>query len=93
MKLERHPNLEQFDLPEGGEAAVIKAKCVHVSILDYSKRLDARWPSGGTVGPRTKLRPSVGREHDQRLTHLPLKAIPAPHDASTISVTADDDRT
>lgn len=36
---ERHPNLDQFDLPEGGEAAVIKAKCVHVSVLDYGKRL------------------------------------------------------
>ena len=33
----RHPNLVDFDLPERTEAAMIKASCQFVSVLDYRK--------------------------------------------------------
>ncbi len=33
----RHPNLEHFELPERTEAAMIKAECKHVSVVDYRK--------------------------------------------------------
>lgn len=35
---QRHPNLTRYDLPDGGEAAVMKATCKYVSVLNYSKR-------------------------------------------------------
>jgi nitroimidazol reductase NimA-like FMN-containing flavoprotein (pyridoxamine 5'-phosphate oxidase superfamily) len=34
---ERHPNLAEFDMPERKEAAVMRAQCKHVSVLDYTK--------------------------------------------------------
>lgn len=33
----RHPNLVDFDLPERTEAAMMKAVCQHVTVLDYRK--------------------------------------------------------
>ena len=33
----RHPNLADFELPEPTDAAMIKAKCQFVSVLDYRK--------------------------------------------------------
>ena len=33
----RHPNLADFDLPEREDAAVMRAQCKHVSVLDYAK--------------------------------------------------------
>jgi hypothetical protein len=35
---ERHPNLGGLDLPDPEEAAVIRAKCRYVSVLDYRSR-------------------------------------------------------
>lgn len=35
----RHPNLTEFDPPERTEAAMIKAECQHVSVVDYRKGL------------------------------------------------------
>ena len=32
---ERHPNLAGLDLPAPSEAAVMRTKCKHVSVLDY----------------------------------------------------------
>lgn len=37
LLVSRHPNLVDFDLPERTEAALIKAVCQHVSVLDYRK--------------------------------------------------------
>lgn len=34
---ERHPNLADFGLPDDSEAALMRAVCKHVSVLDYSK--------------------------------------------------------
>lgn len=34
---DRHPNLADFDLPGSTEAALMRADCRHVSVLDYSK--------------------------------------------------------
>jgi nitroimidazol reductase NimA-like FMN-containing flavoprotein (pyridoxamine 5'-phosphate oxidase superfamily) len=34
---ERHPNLADFDLPGSAEAALMRADCKHISVLDYSK--------------------------------------------------------
>lgn len=33
----RHPNLQDFDLPGENEAAILKAKCKHVSVVDFTK--------------------------------------------------------
>lgn len=33
----RHPNLKDFELPDRTEAAMIKAECKHVSVVDYRK--------------------------------------------------------
>lgn len=33
----RHPNLADFDLPGSAEAALMRADCKHVSVLDYTK--------------------------------------------------------
>lgn len=33
----RHPNLVDFDLPRSAEAALMRADCKHVSVLDYTK--------------------------------------------------------
>ena len=35
----RHPNLTAFEPPERTEAAMIKAECKHVSVVDYRKGL------------------------------------------------------
>lgn len=34
---ERHPNLSDYQLPESGEAAIVRALCTHVSVLNYRK--------------------------------------------------------
>lgn len=36
---QRHPNLTDFELPERSEAALMRADCKFVSLLDYSKGL------------------------------------------------------
>lgn len=33
---ERHPNLAAFELPDRSEVALMRARCTHVSVLDYS---------------------------------------------------------
>jgi hypothetical protein len=33
----RHPNLADFDLPGSAEAALMRADCKHISVLDYTK--------------------------------------------------------
>ena len=35
----RHPNLRDFKLPERTKAALIKAECKHISVIDYRKGL------------------------------------------------------
>jgi len=35
--VERHPNLADFDLPASSEAALMRADCKYVSVLDYTK--------------------------------------------------------
>lgn len=37
LLVSRHPNLKDFDPPERTEAAMIKAECKHVSVVDYRK--------------------------------------------------------
>lgn len=37
--VQRHPNLTDFELPKRSEAAVMRADCKYVSVLDYSKGL------------------------------------------------------
>ena len=34
---ERHPNLADFDAPDDGETAIMRAVCQYVSVLDYSQ--------------------------------------------------------
>lgn len=36
---ERHPNLGAFELPGSSDAAVMRATCRHVSLVDYTKGL------------------------------------------------------
>ena len=35
----RHPNLGSYELPDGSDAAVMRATCRHVSVVDYTKGL------------------------------------------------------
>lgn len=37
---ERHPNLRDFELPEKAQAALMVAKCDHLSVLDFDSGLD-----------------------------------------------------
>jgi nitroimidazol reductase NimA-like FMN-containing flavoprotein (pyridoxamine 5'-phosphate oxidase superfamily) len=37
LLVQRHPNLADFDLPGSADAALMRADCQHVSVLDYSK--------------------------------------------------------
>ena len=39
LLMQRHPNLADFELPERSDAAVMRADCKYVSLLDYSKGL------------------------------------------------------
>lgn len=39
LLMERHPNLRQFELPNRPQAAMMRAPCLFVSILDFSKGL------------------------------------------------------
>lgn len=32
----RHPNLSEFELPDRSDVALMRAKCKHVSVLDYT---------------------------------------------------------
>ncbi len=45
---QRHPNLADYDLPHQSEAAIMRAMCRHVSILDFTKGLGHT--DGLTVG-------------------------------------------
>lgn len=36
---QRHPNLRDFAVPDSAEAAIMRADCKHVSIVDYTKGL------------------------------------------------------
>lgn len=37
LMMERHPNLADFGLPDDTDTALMRARCKHVSVLDYSK--------------------------------------------------------
>jgi nitroimidazol reductase NimA-like FMN-containing flavoprotein (pyridoxamine 5'-phosphate oxidase superfamily) len=37
LLMKRHPNLAEFELPSEADAAMMRAVCMHVSILDFSK--------------------------------------------------------
>jgi nitroimidazol reductase NimA-like FMN-containing flavoprotein (pyridoxamine 5'-phosphate oxidase superfamily) len=39
LLVRRHPNLAGFDLPERSQAAMMRAECKFVSVLDYTKGL------------------------------------------------------
>lgn len=50
LLVQRHPNLADFELPKKSDAAVMRADCKYVSVLDYSKGLGHAEPL--TVGVR-----------------------------------------
>jgi nitroimidazol reductase NimA-like FMN-containing flavoprotein (pyridoxamine 5'-phosphate oxidase superfamily) len=54
----RHPNLADFELPERTEAAMIKATCQFVSVLDYRKGLghveDVSIGDSGSTQPQAR---------------------------------------
>ena len=37
LLLERHPNLDDFGLPDMSDTALMRARCKYVSVLDYSQ--------------------------------------------------------
>jgi nitroimidazol reductase NimA-like FMN-containing flavoprotein (pyridoxamine 5'-phosphate oxidase superfamily) len=39
LLMERHPNLADFDLPDRSQAAMMRAPCIYVSILDFTEGL------------------------------------------------------
>lgn len=42
MLAERHPNLAGLELPDPSQAAVMRARCKYVSVLDYRTRFGHR---------------------------------------------------
>ena len=40
--MQRHSNLSGFQLPDGGDAVVMRAMCEHISVLDFSQGLGHR---------------------------------------------------
>ena len=46
---QRHPNLVDFELPSEAEAALMEAKCEHLSVLDFQAGLGAG--TGQSKGP------------------------------------------
>lgn len=36
LLMRRHPNLAAYELPDRSEAAMMRADCMHVSVLDYT---------------------------------------------------------
>ena len=67
---ERHPNLSDYQLPESGEAAIIRTLCKHVSVLNYRKHFgrqiefaveDARPPEASIA----KANPAVAQEQSK----------------------------
>ena len=39
LLVQRHPNLAAFEPPEGTDAVIMRARCKHVSLVDYTKGL------------------------------------------------------
>lgn len=39
LLMQRHPNLQEFELPDRAHAAMMRAPCLYVSILDFTKGL------------------------------------------------------
>ena len=39
LLMERHPNLADFELPDRSQAAMMRAPCMYVSVLDFTKGL------------------------------------------------------
>ena len=37
LLVQRHPNLGEFGMPDDSETALMRARCKHVSMVDYSK--------------------------------------------------------
>ena len=52
----RHPNLADFELPQRSEAAMMRAACKYVSVLDYSKGLGHHESLTIGVGDATPIR-------------------------------------
>lgn len=52
---ERHPNLAAFELPTESEAALMEAKCEHLSVVDYE-----RWLGPANAAVRKLLAESSG---------------------------------
>ena len=56
LLVERHPNLADFELPQRSEAAMMRAACKYVSLLDYSKGLGHHESLTIGVGDATPIR-------------------------------------
>jgi nitroimidazol reductase NimA-like FMN-containing flavoprotein (pyridoxamine 5'-phosphate oxidase superfamily) len=55
LLVKRHPNLADFDLPGSADAALMRADCKYVSLLDYSKGLGHT--EGFSIGDDDAVRP------------------------------------
>ena len=64
--VQRHPNLANFDLPGSAQAALIRADCKYVSVLDYSKGFGHT--EAITIGDQEAVRTDAPRREDWGLS-------------------------
>jgi nitroimidazol reductase NimA-like FMN-containing flavoprotein (pyridoxamine 5'-phosphate oxidase superfamily) len=54
LLVERHPNLADFELPDEAKAALMVARCEHLSVLDFAKGLGLSNRRAGAKGAETE---------------------------------------
>lgn len=69
LLMKRHPNLADFELPEISDAAVMRADCKYVSVLDYSKGLGHTEALIIGADDAAPMRPSQSDDSGSRAAH------------------------
>ena len=69
LLMQRHPNLADFELPEISDAAMMRADCKYVSVLDHSKGLGHTEALTIAVGDAAPLRPPQADDSSPRAAH------------------------
>lgn len=69
LLMQRHPNLADFELPEISDAAMMRADCKYVSVLDYSKGLGHTEALTIDVGDAAPIGPPQSDDFESRATH------------------------
>lgn len=69
LLMQRHPNLADFGIPEISDAAVMRADCKYVSVLDYSKGLGHTEALITGVGDAARLGAPQSDDSSSRAAH------------------------